>query len=282
MSHSGDKTLLDNKRNNLNLHRSEVKKLLPAYFQDDYPKLIRLLELYYEWLDKQDGFEDKIHRLNEKRDVTIVSESLLEFLEDELLLGNAYFGGFLNKREAIKFSNLLYRSKGTKYSIEQFFRGFFGVDPVIIYPKESIFKVGPEIDYELNATNTNGEQIKQPASTLGPESFKYITDDKLYQVLSILIRVNIPIDQWVDVYKLFAHPAGFYIGSEVLIEVVNENWDYDGDTNVGLFTPFSEEEGISYTMEFGPGEELTTFTASTSIATTQPDAYVSVTTIEEE
>lgn len=281
MAHTYDKTIQDNKRNEINLHRADVKKLLPAYFQEDFPKLIKLLELYYEW-SKEQGFDDQLHRINEKRDITIVSDSLLEFLEDELLLGNAYFGGFLNKREAIKFSNLLYRSKGTKYSIEQFFRGFFGVDPVVIYPKENIFKVGPEIDRDLNPTNDAGEQIKANASRLGPESFKFITDDKLYQVLSILIKVSIPIDKWIDTYKLFAHPAGFYIGSEVLIEVYNENWDYDGDTNVGLFTPFTEEEGIGYTMIFGPGSPLTSITSSIGIATIQPDAYTSVTIIEDE
>jgi len=279
MSKSYDKSIQDNNRNEINLHRSDVKKLLPSYFQEDFPKLIRLLESYYEW-SKEQGFDDQIHRLYEKRDITVVSDSLLEFLEDELLLGNAYFGGFLNKREAIKFSNLLYRSKGTKYSIEQFFRGFFGVDPVVIYPKENIFKVGPEIDYDLNATNNSGEQVKKDASKLGPESFKFITDDKLYQTLAILIRVSIPIDKWIDTYKLFAHPAGFYIGSEVLIEVYNENWDYDGDTNVGLFAPFTEEEGIGYNMIFGPGSVLTSTTSSTGLATIQPDAYASTTVIE--
>ena len=223
MSQYTDKTLKDNNRRLLNLNRSEIEKVLPEYFTEDFPDLIQLFEAYYEYLDTNENFGNKIHDLNRNRDATQVSDDLLQYLEDELLLGQAYFGGFLNKREAVKFSNLLYRSKGTKYSIEQFFRGFFGVDPQVIYPKENVFTVGPAIDYDLNGTNNGGEQVKIEASQIGPESQRFITDDKLYQTLSVLIRVGIPVKDWIDVYKLFVHPAGFYLGSELLIEAVNTN-----------------------------------------------------------
>ena len=127
-----DQTLLDNNRTNINLLNSEIDKVLPEYFQEDFPKLKSLFEAYYEFMDSADNPSGQIKRLSSSRDATQVPESLLQYLEDELLLGQAYFGGFLNKREAIKFSNTLYRSKGTKYSIEQFFRGFFAQDPQII------------------------------------------------------------------------------------------------------------------------------------------------------
>jgi hypothetical protein len=223
MSRFTDKTLRDNDRTLLNLNRSEVEKVLPEYFGEDFPNVIQLLEAYYEYLDKNDNFAEKIRDLYLNRDATQVPEELLPFLEDELLLGQAYFGGFLNKREAIKFSNLLYRSKGTKYSVEQFFRGFFGVDPQVIYPKENIFKVGPVINYELDSDNSAGGQIKEEASIIGAESNKFLTDDKLYQVMSVLIRVGIPVKDWIDTYKLFVHPAGVYLGSELLLEYVNTN-----------------------------------------------------------
>jgi hypothetical protein len=218
-----DKTLLDNDRTPISFQRSEVERVLPEYFAEEYPQLIKLFDAYYEWMDTDDNPGSQIKKLQASRDATQVPDKLLQFLEDELLLGQAYFGGFQNKREAIKFSNLLYRSKGTKYSIEQFFRGFFGADPQVIYPKDDIFKVGPSIDYELDSTNRSGQQIRLEASVLGPESRKFITDDKLYQVMSILIRVGIPVRDWLEVYKLFVHPAGVYVGSELLLEYVNTN-----------------------------------------------------------
>lgn len=220
-----DKTLLDNNRTLLNLYRSETDAVLPEFYAEDYPNLLSLFESYYDWMNDSDQPGGKIKRLYASRDATQVPTDLLPYLEDELLLGQAYFGGFINKREAIKRSNLLYRSKGTKYSIEQFFRAFYGIDPQVTYPKENIFKVGPEIDYELAPTNDAGLQVKREASKIGPESRKFITDDKLYQVLSILIRVGISIRDWGDVYKLFVHPAGVYIGAEILIEAINQSHD---------------------------------------------------------
>lgn len=222
MSYSKDKTLLDNRRTDIDFKKADIKSVLPEYFQEDYPLLITLLEKYYEWMDSSGGSTDLINKLYTIKDATSTPESQLVNLEDEYLLGTAYFEGFQNKREAIKFSNLLYRSKGTKYSIEQFFRGFYGVDPLISYPKANIFKVGPAIDFTLDSANIGGEQIREPASKLGPESLKFITDDKIYQALSILIKTDIPIGVWRDVYKLFVHPAGMFLASELVITAVNE------------------------------------------------------------
>ena len=218
-----DKTLQDNGRTLINFQKSDVERVLPEYFTEEYPQLLKLFNAYYEWMDSDGNPGGQIKKLQYNRDATQVPDRLLQFLEDELLLGQAYFGGFQNKREAIKFSNTLYRSKGTKYSIEQFFRGFFATDPQVIYPKEDIFKVGPTIDYGLDSINGSGQQIRKEASVIGPESRKFITDDKLYQVMSILIRVGIPVRDWLDVYKLFVHPAGVYVGSELLLEYVNTN-----------------------------------------------------------
>lgn len=238
-----DKTLIDNNRNNLDFYKAEVEKVLPSYHQDDYPNLVQFLKDYYEWLEQDDNPSGKIKRLYYSRDTTQVPSNLLEYLEDELLLGTSYFGGFKNKREAIKFSNLLYRSKGSKYSIEQFFRGFYGVDPVVKYPKEDLFRVGPRIDFNQANTNKAGEQIVEDASKIGPESEKRIPNDKLYQVLSILIKSSIPRSRWEDVYRLFAHPAGFFLGSEIQLELINLDWsgqphnsvaDNNGGININI------------------------------------------------
>lgn len=216
-----DKTKIDDNRTELDFFRSEIKDVLPEYFAEEYPNIEKLFKAYYEYMDSSDNPSGQIRRLFSSRDATQVPDKLLQYLEDELLLGQAYFGGFLNKREAIKFSNTLYRSKGTKYSIEQFFRGFYGQDPQIIYPKENIFKVGPAIDYDQDSINSAGEQIKEAASEIGPESRRFITDDKLYQTMAVLIRIGLPLGEWVDAYKTFVHPAGVYLGSELLLELVN-------------------------------------------------------------
>lgn len=188
MAYSNDKTLLDNNRRLLNLRQSDIETVLPDYFKEEYPKLIQLFNSYYEWLDSDGNFGARIEDLNKSRDVTQVAEELLQFIEDELLLGQSYFEGFINKREASKFSNLLYRSKGSLYSIQQFFRAFYGTDPEIVYPKENVFIVGE--------------------SLIGAESQRYITDNTIYQTLAILVKIDLPLTVWEEVYKLFVHPAG--------------------------------------------------------------------------
>ena len=217
-----DKTLRDNNRRDLNLQRSEVTNVLPEHFIEEYPNIITLLEAYYEWMEETGNPDQKIRDLYRSRDLTQVDTELLQYIEDEILLGQAYFGGFINKREASKFSNILYRSKGTRYSVQQFFRAFFGTDPEVIYPKEQVFKVGPIVDYSLDSSNAAGEQVLANASKIGPEANRFLTNDKLYQTLSILIKSDIPTDTWSEVYKLFVHPAGMYLAGQVQIVAVND------------------------------------------------------------
>ena len=203
MAFNNDKTLSDNNRRPLNLRQSDIEVVLPDYFKEDYPKLIELFKAYYEWLESNGNFGARIERLNRSRDVTQVDEDLLQYIEDELLLGQSYFEGFINKREASKFSNLLYRSKGSLYSIQQFFRAFYGTDPEIVYPKENVFIVGE--------------------SLIGAESQKFLTDNTIYQTLAILVKIDLPLTVWEEVYKLFVHPAGMYLGAQVQLVGVNVN-----------------------------------------------------------
>jgi hypothetical protein len=195
-----DATLSDIGRRELgNFTTHTVESILPGFFQEDYPKLVSLLQHYYDFEHSDDSPAKMINQLFLNRDITQTDLELLSYIEDELLLGQQYFEGFKDKRASAKYSNQLYRAKGTKYSIQQFFRIFFGVDPEVIYTKENIFKVGEE------------------KSTIGVENQKYLTDNKLYQTFAILIKTDISFNEWKEPYKLFAHPAGMFVGSEVQI-----------------------------------------------------------------
>jgi len=192
----------DKKRRHLNLHHSQVKNVLPEYFAEAYPKFITLLEKYYEWQDENNATE-LLNHLFANRDINETDITLLTYIEDELLLGDAYFKGFgdtdAELRAAANFSNTLFRSKGTKFAIEWFFRSFYGLDVEVIYTKENIFKIG------------------EPSSTVGYESLKYLTDDKLYQTWALLVKSGVAISKWNDIFKLFVHPAGMYLGGEVFV-----------------------------------------------------------------
>ena len=191
---------LDKKRRYPSLRLAEVKNVLPEHFASYYPKFIKLLESYYNFQDANDSTE-LLNHLFASRDINETDITLLTYIEDELLLGEAYFQGFGNSetelRAAANFSNTLFRSKGTKFAIEWFFRSFYDTDVEVIYTKENIFNIGDSL------------------STIGADSLRYLTDDKLYQTFALLIRAGVPISTWREVFKLFAHPAGMYLGGEV-------------------------------------------------------------------
>ena len=193
---------LDKRRRNPNVRLSEVKNVLPEHFASYYPKFIKLLEYYYTFEDENNSTE-LLHHLFAARDINETDITLLSYIEDELLLGESYFKGFGNNevelRAAANFSSILFRSKGTKFAIEWFFRSFYNEDVEVVYTKENIFKIGDS------------------ASAIGPNSLRYLTDDKLYQTFALLIKTGVPISRWRDVFKLFSHPAGMYLGGEVAI-----------------------------------------------------------------
>ena len=198
-----DYTLRDNLRRDYTFtDNHQVEQVLPDYFKTEYPKLLKLFEYYNQFEDSDQSPGRLIHDIFLSRDISSTDLTLLSFIEHELLLGQSYFEGFQNKRAAAKYSNTLYRSKGTLYSIQQFFRAFFGITPEVRYTKEDRFMVGVD------------------DSKIGPESQKFLTDDKLYQVFAILIKADISVSRWREAYKLFVHPAGMYFGGEVLLEGV--------------------------------------------------------------
>lgn len=196
-----DHSLKDLGRRNLEiLDHHKIEEVLPSYFAEDFPNLLKLFEYYYDFMDSDQSPSSLIHNLFYSRDITQTDESLLSLIEDEFLLGQSYFEGFQNKRAAAKYSNTLYRSKGTLYSIQQFFKTFFGVTPDVVYTKNDRFILND--------------------SKIGYENQKFLTDDKLYQVFALLIKAEIPISTWREAYKLFVHPAGMYFGGQVQIESI--------------------------------------------------------------
>ena len=83
-----------------------------------------------------------------------------------------------------KFSNNLYRSKGTKFSIEQFFRMFFEVDIDLEYTKEQVFRIG-----------VAGHDI-------GAESRKFITNAELFQQFALRITSELPIKKMAKTIQI--------------------------------------------------------------------------------
>ena len=201
-----DKTLSDIGRRELDFTGNLIAEALPEWFREDNPKLITLLEKYYDDLDASGNFGNQIKTIPTLRDIPQTAKTNLTFIEDELLLGQNYIEGALDQRTAAGLSNNFYRSKGTKFGIERFFKMFFGETPDILYGKDLVFKVGSEI---------------------GPESGLRITDPTIYQFWGILLKLGLDSSKWLELYKLFAHPAGMFVGAEVQIATKNADISFD-------------------------------------------------------
>lgn len=114
-----------------------VKKQLPLFVQEEFPKFISFLEAYYEFLDNT-----LLSKGKDLRDISNVDETLDDFEKE-------FFNSFLPllkvdsqlSKETL-FKNILpiYSSKGSEKSFQLLFRMLFDKDLVIEYPKDQILR----------------------------------------------------------------------------------------------------------------------------------------------
>ena len=73
-------------------------------------------------------------------------------------------------------------------------------------------------------------------SRIGPESLRFIQDYRKYQLYSILLKVGLGVGTYLDTYKKFVHPAGWYIEGEVSVigEATNNFFFLNDSTDVLL------------------------------------------------
>ena len=193
-----EKTTKDFNRLDIGFQKGIVKDVLPSYFTTDYPNLISFLESYYEFMDSDGEFGQLVNDLYTVRDIEDASLSHLDNMFKEFALGMSQ-DFFTNPREILKNFARFFRVKGSKYSAEGFFRGFFGEDAEVHYPKQDIFMVGDS------------------ASQLGSDNVHVLKDGGIYQIISIMIKSPIAFGKWGELYKKFVHPAGFFLSNEVQI-----------------------------------------------------------------
>ena len=177
------------------LHR-KVRDALPEFFTQDYPKLVTFLEKYYDFLDSDgaSSFDNRLRKIYQTRDTQETTSDLLKFIIEEIAAGNTG-GNFVDPSFYAQRIHELHRTKGSRFSIEEFFRAFFQQNVEVEYPKKDIFTVG--------------------SSKIGTESLKFIQNAALYQVFSVLIKTAISAPTWEELYKKFMHPAGFFIGARI-------------------------------------------------------------------
>ena len=184
------------------LQKGVVAKALPEHFTRYYPNLIAFLDAYYEFMgeDNTHDFDKTISNIIKSHDFLGVDISLLDQLMASHTLGVNYSTALSDARIKAQLFGRWYRTKGSLYSLEVFFRWLYGEDVIVEYGKDKVF------------------YLNHAPSQIGPLSLRFIKNDKLYQTFALLIKLGIPLSTWRDSYKELAHPAGMYFEGQVVIE----------------------------------------------------------------
>ena len=231
------------------LHR-KVRDALPEFFTQDFPKLVTFLEKYYDYLDSDDvsSFDNQLRQIYQTRDTQEVPSKLLSTLISEIAAGNTG-DNFTDPNFYAQRIHELHRTKGSRFSIEEFFRAFYQQNVEVEYPKNDIFTVGHD--------------SAGPLSRIGAESNKFIRNNALYQIYSILIKSPLAQTTWIELYKKFVHPAGFYIAGTVQTDV-----EAVGTLSAPVASPDSGNPGVissAVTSAIAPFTQMTILSEGLSI-----------------
>ena len=189
------------KRRLKSFQNRKVRESLPEFYTSEFPTLVTFLEKYYDFLDSADGthaFGDNARQFFATKDIREMPSDLLDNLVSELAGGLNTGENFTDTRYALTRLAELARTKGSRFSLEEFFRLFFQQRAEVEYGKESIFKVGDS------------------ASQIGVESIKFIQNNALFQTFGLLIKTGLSVDTWSELYKKFVHPSGFFFAGQVV------------------------------------------------------------------
>tara|TARA_B100000963_G_scaffold358402_1_gene382985 strand:+ start:91 stop:1056 length:966 start_codon:yes stop_codon:yes gene_type:complete len=189
------------KRRLKSFQNRKVRESLPEFYTSEFPTLVTFLEKYYDFLDSADGthaFGDDARQFFATKDIREMPNDLLNNLVSELAGGLNTGENFTDTRYALTRLAELARLKGSRFSLEEFFRLFFQQRAEVEYGKESIFKVGDS------------------ASQIGVESIKFIQNNALFQTFGLLIKTGLSVDTWSELYKKFVHPSGFFFAGQVV------------------------------------------------------------------
>ncbi len=117
-----------------------VENQFPAFIRDDYPKFVRFLQAYYEFVEQSGGLNDVSRSLEDSIDI---DNTLPEFLDH---FKAKYASGFpsstlMNKEMLIKNAHQFFSNKGTESSLRFLFRALFDEEIEVYYPNRNILRV---------------------------------------------------------------------------------------------------------------------------------------------
>lgn len=220
--------------------KEKIRNAVPATILDNNPKFYEFLKAYYDWLDQPNNIGDKFKSLSNSRNIDLSDyKNSIQFEIGKKIpvIGN------INTETLLKILHLFYDAKGSKESIEAYFRLFLNEDARITYPKDNMLITDDGVwDDDADVYVTNKGFLD--------DAYIVLQDDLYYQIYSYVIKSGLSVSEWGAVFNEIAHPAGWIFFGE--IELVGfAQFRINGLSP--LFVPGLQEFELPALQQFGIG-----------------------------
>lgn len=117
-----------------------VEQQFPAFYRDEGPMFVSFVKAYYEWMEQENNVLYHSRRIPSYKDIDETTEDFILHFKEKYL-PDIQFETESNKRLFIKNALDFYRSKGTKRSVDLFFKLIYGIPATVYYPGDDLFKL---------------------------------------------------------------------------------------------------------------------------------------------
>lgn len=186
-----------------------LDSILPEHLREN-TKFTDFLREYFNWMQLDETSPvSVINSLDKFRDVDLINENFIKYLERELAISIPGNLPNTDKRKLYKQVNDIYRAKGSIPSFEALFNLLYKDDIELYYPRVDLMKLS---DGKWDA---NDERYLNKGSFLS--NYNYLQDSYYYQDYSYVIKTRKPYDQWQASVRKMLHPSGFALFGRVTI-----------------------------------------------------------------
>ena len=186
-----------------------LDSVLPEHLRDN-SRFTEFMQAYFEWnqLDNNSPVSI-INKLNEYRNIDLIDEPYVKYLEKEYAISIPSNLPSVDKRKLYKQVNDIYRARGTIPAFEALFNLLYGDDIELYYPRVDLMKLsdGKWDESDSRYLNKNGQL----------SNYNYIQDSYYYQDYSYVIKTRKPYEQWQSSVRKMLHPTGFALFGKVAI-----------------------------------------------------------------
>jgi hypothetical protein len=187
---------------------TRVSSLVPEEIRVNSENLVILLKDYYEYLNQRHKPSGEIYGLSDNHDIDLMDDPYLDLIQKETA---KYMPKSFTPDRVKMYKKLLkyYNYRGSKDSVELFFRILFDADSTVYYPWNDTFKLSEGgWDQSLNRY-FNAKSFLSNSQKLH--------DSKYYQRYSYVVKSEVSPEYWINSFSRLVHPAGYIFFADVVL-----------------------------------------------------------------